>query len=87
MTSQCISARVDMNVYDNGRDFLDAGVLPLEDMLGETALAKMMWVLANGRSAEERKGMMRANLAGEIHGEVATEQTDMSLPLTRPSAG
>lgn len=72
MTSQCIWGRVDMNVYDNGRDILEAGVLPLEDMLGETALAKMMWVLANVGSAEEAKGMMLADLAGEI--------TERSLP-------
>ncbi len=72
MTSQCIWGRVDMNVYDNGRDILEAGVLPLEDMLGETALAKMMWVLANAGSAEEAKGMMLADLAGEI--------TERSLP-------
>ncbi len=76
MTSQCVWGRVDMNVYDTGRDLLDAGVVPLEDMLGETALAKMMWVLANAGSAEERKGMMQANLAGEI--------TERSLP-SRPA--
>jgi len=66
MTSQCIWGRVDMNVYGNGRVLLEAGVIPLEDMLGETALAKMMWVLANAGSAEERKRMMQANLAGEL---------------------
>ena len=46
MTSQCIWGRVDMNVYDTGRDLLDAGVIPLEDMLSETALVKLMWSLA-----------------------------------------
>jgi glutamyl-tRNA(Gln) amidotransferase subunit D len=66
MTSQCIWGRVDLNVYGNGRDLLEAGVLPLEDMLGETALAKMMWVLANAQSKDERSKMMRENLAGEI---------------------
>jgi glutamyl-tRNA(Gln) amidotransferase subunit D len=66
MTSQCVWGRVDLNVYGNGRDLLQAGVLPLEDMLGETALAKMMWVLANAQSADERIKMMQANLAGEV---------------------
>jgi glutamyl-tRNA(Gln) amidotransferase subunit D len=75
MTSQCIWGRVDMNVYDNGRDLLDAGVLPLEDMLGETALAKMMWVLANSSSAEEGRSLMLKNLAGEM-----TERTLPSGP-------
>jgi glutamyl-tRNA(Gln) amidotransferase subunit D len=65
MTSQCIWGRVDMNVYDTGRDLLEAGVVPLEDMLGETALSKMMWVLANAASSGERRAMMTSDLAGE----------------------
>ena len=76
MTSQCVWGRVEMNVYDNGRDLLEAGVLPLEDMLGETALAKMMWVLANSGSADERGKMMQANLAGEV--------TERSFPSRAP---
>jgi glutamyl-tRNA(Gln) amidotransferase subunit D len=66
MTSQCLWGRVDMNVYDTGRDLLKAGVVPLEDMLPETALAKLMWALANCRSADETKAVMRENLAGEM---------------------
>jgi glutamyl-tRNA(Gln) amidotransferase subunit D len=65
MTSQCVWGRVDMNVYDNGRDLLAAGAIPLEDTLAETALAKLMWVLANAPTAEERAAMMRRDLAGE----------------------
>ena len=68
MTSQCLWGRVDMNVYDTGRDLLKAGVVALEDMLPETALAKLMWALANCASAEETKGVMRQNLAGEMTG-------------------
>ncbi len=66
MTSQCLWGRVDLNVYDTGRDLLKAGVVPLEDMLPETALAKLMWVLANSKSADETKRVMQENLAGEI---------------------
>ena len=66
MTSQCIWGRVDMNVYDTGRDLLKAGVLPLEDMLPETALAKLMWSFANASSNEEVKRMMVTNLVGEM---------------------
>lgn len=65
MTSQCIWGRVDMNVYDTGRDLLKAGVVPLEDMLPETALAKLMWALANSPSAEEARRLMAEDLAGE----------------------
>ncbi|HEV2137271.1 MAG TPA: Glu-tRNA(Gln) amidotransferase subunit GatD [Nitrososphaerales archaeon] len=65
MTSQCIGGRVDLNVYDTGRDLLHAGVLPLEDMLGETALVKAMWVLGNSHSLAKAKEMMATSIAGE----------------------
>ncbi len=72
MASQCIWGRVDMNVYDNGRDLLKAGVIPLDDSLGESSLVKLMWALANSGSIEEATGIMRSNIAGET--------TDRSLP-------
>ena len=65
MTSQCINGRVDLSVYDTGRDLARAGVLPLEDMLPETALAKAMWVLGTGASGARARELMSANLAGE----------------------
>jgi glutamyl-tRNA(Gln) amidotransferase subunit D len=55
-----------MNVYNTGRDLLKAGVVPLEDMLPETGLAKLMWALANSKSTEETKALMQENLAGEV---------------------
>ena len=66
MTSQCIGGRVNLNVYDTGRDLADAGVVPLEDMLGETALAKAMWVLGSGASGSRAEELMRTNVAGEM---------------------
>ncbi len=66
ITSQCIEGRVDLNVYDTGRDLLRAGAVPLDDMLSETALAKAMWTLANTASAREAKRVMAENLIGEI---------------------
>jgi glutamyl-tRNA(Gln) amidotransferase subunit D len=66
MTSQCINGRVDLNVYDTGRDLLQAGVLPLEDMLAETALVKMMWALGNTPSVGKAKELMSTNVAGEV---------------------
>jgi len=53
-------------VYDTGRDLIKAGAIGLEDMLPETALAKLMWALANGGSADEVSRLMKANLAGEM---------------------
>jgi glutamyl-tRNA(Gln) amidotransferase subunit D len=65
MTSQCIWGRVRLTVYDTGRDLLSAGVIPLDDMLSETALVKAMWAIANSTSVAEAAGLTRHNLAGE----------------------
>jgi glutamyl-tRNA(Gln) amidotransferase subunit D len=63
MTSQCIWGRVRMTVYDTGRDLLDIGVIPLSDMISETATVKAMWALANSKNA---KKAMQENLVNEI---------------------
>ena len=65
MTSQCINGRVNLGVYDTGRDLVQAGVVPLEDMLPETALAKMMWALGNSKGVEEARASLTKNLEGE----------------------
>lgn len=65
MTSQSIWGRVSLTVYDSGRDLLKRGVIPLGDMLSETALAKMMWVLGNSSSNDEAKQLLLENIAGE----------------------
>ncbi|HZA06949.1 MAG TPA: Glu-tRNA(Gln) amidotransferase subunit GatD, partial [Nitrososphaeraceae archaeon] len=49
MTSQCIWGRTNMAVYDTGRDLLNIGVIPLSNMISETAIVKAMWVLANSK--------------------------------------
>jgi glutamyl-tRNA(Gln) amidotransferase subunit D len=66
LASQCIWGRVNMNVYDTGRDLLNMGVIPLEDMFPETALVKLMWVLGQTEQLEEAKTLMKTNLAGEL---------------------
>jgi glutamyl-tRNA(Gln) amidotransferase subunit D len=64
MTSQCIWGRVRMTVYDTGRDLLDIGVIPLSDMISETATVKAMWVLENYK--EEAAKKMQEDFANEI---------------------
>jgi glutamyl-tRNA(Gln) amidotransferase subunit D len=66
MTSQCIWGRTNMKVYDTGRDLMELGVLPLEDMTSETALVKAMWALANTYDNEEAAKLMKSNMANEI---------------------
>ena len=66
MTSQTIWGRVDMNVYNTGRDLLNLGVTPLEDMIAETAIVKLMWVAAQTKSAGRVREMMLQSVAGEM---------------------
>jgi glutamyl-tRNA(Gln) amidotransferase subunit D len=66
LASQCIWGRVNMNVYDTGRDLLTLGVIPLEDMFPETALVKLMWVLGQTSDKEEAKKLLKTNIAGEF---------------------
>ncbi|MFH1211813.1 MAG: Glu-tRNA(Gln) amidotransferase subunit GatD [Candidatus Woesearchaeota archaeon] len=75
MTSQCIFGRVNLHVYDKGRDLLNIGVVSGEDMLAETALVKLSWLLANYKP-EEAKKLVGENLRGEIS--LRTQQ-DQSL--------
>ena len=66
MTSQCIYGRVQMTVYDTGRDLLDLGIVPLEDMSSETAVVKSMWALGNSSNMNELINIMKMNISNEI---------------------
>ncbi len=66
MSTQCLFGRVDMNVYRSGVELLDIGVVPCEDMIPETTLVKLMWVLANSKNQEAAKELLLQPLAGEI---------------------
>jgi glutamyl-tRNA(Gln) amidotransferase subunit D len=71
MTTNCIFGRVNMNVYSKGRDLQELGVISGEDMLAETALVKLSWLLAN--HPDKAKELMAKNLRGEI-----TEETNIN---------
>ena len=64
MTSQCLQGRIKMTVYSAGRNLLNIGVIPLEDMLPETALVKLMWAYGNYEN-KEIKNIMLKNIARE----------------------
>lgn len=55
-----------MTVYDTGRDLLNIGVIPLSNMIPETAIVKAMWVIANSNSVDSARKMMQENRANEI---------------------
>ena len=65
MTSQCLNGRVCDRVYDTGRDLLNIGVIEGGDMLPETALVKMMWVLGNAKDRDEARELLARDLKGE----------------------
>ncbi|MEW6336658.1 MAG: Glu-tRNA(Gln) amidotransferase subunit GatD [Acidobacteriota bacterium] len=66
MTVQTLWGYAQMYVYDTGRDLLDIGVVPLDNMLPETALMKLSWVIAHTDDHDEVLRMMRESVAHEI---------------------
>jgi glutamyl-tRNA(Gln) amidotransferase subunit D len=65
MTVQTLWGYAQMYVYDTGRDLLDIGVVPLDNMLPETALMKLSWVLGSTDDHDEVLRRMRAPIAHE----------------------
>ncbi len=67
--AQCIYGRLDPLVYSNGRELLETGIIYLEDMLAETALVKLGWVLGHEEWAKDKeivKEKMLHNFAHEF---------------------
>ncbi len=73
MTTNCIYGRVQMNVYDKGRDLQNLGVVGGEDMLAETALVKLAWLLGNHKKDEAKK-LVGQNLRGEINPRISEKE-------------
>ncbi len=66
MTSQTLHGFIGMNVYSTGRELLDLGVIPGQNLIPETAYIKLGWVLGNTDSLEEAKELLSTNIAGEF---------------------
>ena len=66
MTVQTLWGFAQMYVYETGRDLLDIGVVPLDNMLPETALMKLGWVLGHTDDHSEVLAMMRKPVNHEI---------------------
>jgi len=79
MSSQCLFGRTDMNVYRSGVELLDIGVVCCEDMLPETALAKLMWALGNSKTSEAAKELLLKPIAGEI--DMRSEEAEYSSSI------
>jgi glutamyl-tRNA(Gln) amidotransferase subunit D len=66
MTVQTLWGFAQMYVYETGRDLLDIGVVPLDNMLPETALMKLGWVLGHTDDHSEVLALMRKPVNREI---------------------
>jgi glutamyl-tRNA(Gln) amidotransferase subunit D len=69
-----------MNVYDAGRDLLAIGVIPLKDMLPETALVKLMWVFGQTKNIDEAKQLLNTNIAHEFSPRTTYAEEDQKCP-------
>lgn len=65
MTVQTLWGYVHMFVYDTGRDLMDKGVIPAENMLPEVAYIKLGWALGQTDDREEVKKLMLTPINGE----------------------
>ena len=64
--SQCLIGCVDMARYETGRQLRAAGVISGYDITPESAITKLMFLLAQDLPADEIRRKMDSNLAGEI---------------------
>lgn len=64
--TQCPEGRVQMYRYETGQNLLKAGVVSGGDMTTESAVVKLMFLLANCETTEEIKQMMETDLRGEL---------------------
>ena len=66
MTVQTLWGFAQMYVYETGRDLMDIGVVPLDNMLPETALMKLGWVLGHTDDHVRVMEMMRKVISHEM---------------------
>ena len=64
--SQCLTARVKMDVYAAGSALSNAGVISGGDMTTEAAIAKLFYLFSKQLSLPDIKTAMRQNLRGEL---------------------
>lgn len=64
--TQCSSGSVIQGKYASSHFFESVGVISGNDLTTESAITKLMWLLANSQSIEEIKSGVSISLAGEI---------------------
>ena len=69
ITSQCIWGHVDLNVYETGRDMINAGATPLENMIARDCVCKTFMGTGEFR---QRKGDNAHQRGRRIHSQDST---------------
>ena len=73
-TTQTIYGKLDPYVYSNGRELVDAGVIFLEDILGEVGMVKLGFVLGHNGWKTKVKEKMLDNFAGEVNYKIGVNE-------------
>ncbi len=66
MTVQTLWGYVQMYVYETGREIMGMGVVPLANMLPETAYMKLGWALGQSEDPEKIKSIMLTPIASDM---------------------
>ncbi|MBF0104531.1 MAG: Glu-tRNA(Gln) amidotransferase subunit GatD [Deltaproteobacteria bacterium] len=66
MTVQTLWGYAHMFVYDTGRDLMNKGIIPLENMLPEVAYIKLGWAFGQTSDLKEVQKIMLTPINGEI---------------------
>ncbi len=66
LTTQCLYEPSDLMVYEPSRQAVLSGILQGFDMTSESAVTKLMWVLAHAKDMREVRRMMYTSYCGEI---------------------
>ena len=68
MCTQCAIGYAWVYLYEVGRKALEAGAIPGHDMISETALTKLMWIIGNrpNYTIKEIKKLFLKDLSGEV---------------------
>ena len=64
--SQCYQGITKMDRYEVGKNALEVGAIPANDMTVEAAVTKLMWILAQTNDLTKIRKIFNTNLAGEV---------------------
>ena len=73
-TLQTIYGTLDSLVYSAGRELEKTGIIYLKDMLSETALVKLQWILGNQNLKKNVKANMLKNIANEFNNCISEDE-------------